>query len=376
MQSEKYLHNGIKSLKKKDFLEAINNLEEYISYNDTNYLGYYYLGLAYIFRELYDEAYKYILKAYELNEYDFNTINTLAFLNLKFNNVDEAVNYWLDILDIDKKNHIAKRNLEKVKKCSNIDKLVSSVYPDEFINFKVKKNIRLNIRFPKFRLKYLKICIPVIIAAGITLLIYKLIVTRDNIKIKKFDIPSKKNFQSVDLPDMEKDYIIDKNIKKSIFNLKPGEIKKLFYNTKKFIQRQSYNKAIININKILHSNAGIIIKERFKILKSFTRTRETFQLKDNISYSTLMNLPLLYEDIQVVWKGKIEDIKSDEDTQTTMFNLFVKENKQSIGMAKVIFQKMFTNLTNGKKAVISGKFLKLDEKSRRPVIEGIGMKGQ
>ncbi len=173
---------------------------------------------------------------------------------------------------------------------------------------------------------------------------------------------------------MKEDYVIDKNIKKSIFTLKPGEVKNIFHNTKKFIKAQYFNKATISINKVLHSNAGMIIKERFKILKSFISSLETFKLKDNIHYSTLMNLPLLYEDIQVVWKGKIEDISIDEDAQTSMFNIFVKENKKTIGMAKIVFKKILTNLTNGKEVILSGKFLKIDEKTRNPIIEGIGIK--
>ena len=387
MHFEKYLHNGIKLLKRKNFLEAIQNLEEYIAQNDTNYLGHYYLGLAYIFRELYDEAHKYISKAYQLNENDINTINTLAFLNLKHNNVDEAINYWLDILDIDKKNYIAKRNLEKIKKTTNIEKLSSSASPDEFINFKLKKSIsspfKLSIfKFPRFpgfsrpKSNYLKIASLVIFSALIVILIYKYTINQDKIQIKKFNIPSPKNLQALHLPDLEDDYMIDKNIKKSIFNLKPEEIKNLFYNTKILIQKQYHNKAVVNINKVLHSNAGIIIKERFLILKRFTQIRKTFEIKDNISYSTLMNLPVLYEDVQVVWKGKIEDINIDEDTQSTLFNMFVREKNQTAGMARIIFNKILANLASGQEAIISGKFLKIDEKNRYPIIDGIGIKKQ
>ena len=387
MHFEKYLHNGIKLLKRNDFLEAINNLEEYIAHNDSNYMGYYYLGLAYIFRELYDEAHKYISKAHQLNETDINTINALAFLNLKYNNVDEAINYWLDILDIDKKNYIAKRNLEKVKKSSNLDKLSSSASFEEFISFKLKKSINLGLKLPGLKFPgflkipslksgFLRISILIIISAFVLILTYKYTLNRHEIRIKKFNIPSKRNLQALQLPDLEKDYIIDNNIKKSIFNLKPEGVKTLFYKTKVLIQKQHYNDAVININKVLHSNAGIIIKERFQILKSFIQTRNTFKLKDNISYSTLMNLPVLYEGIQVVWEGKAEDIKIDEDTQTTIFNLFVKEEEQTAGMVRVVFKKILNNLINGQKTKISGKFLKIDEKNRCPIIEGIGIKNQ
>ncbi len=373
---EKYLHNGIKLLKKRDFLEAINNFEEYIVSDNTNYIGFYYLGLAYIFRELYDEAYKYILKAYKLNENDVNTINTLAFLNLKYNNVDEAINYWLDVLDIDKKNYIVRRNLDKVKKCKNIQKLVNSASPDDFVTFKTKKSMDLPFKIPlleTFKINYIWLSVFIIITAGVVFFLFRYNIQNNNAVHLPLEI-NIKNLSNITLPDIEGDYIIDKSIKKSIFNLKADEIQILFYETKKHIQKQYFNKATININKILHSNAGIIIKKKFKILKHFIIPRQTFKLQDNISYSTLMNLPLLYEDIQIVWEGKMEDIELDEEEPLIVFNFFVKEKEQSIGVAKVFFKKLFTNLVNGKNVIISGKFIQIDKKSRSPIIEGISLK--
>ncbi len=215
---DKYLHNGIKLLKHGDFLEATNNFEEYIIYDNSDYLGYYYLGLAYIFRELYDEAYKYITKANKLNENDLSTINTLAFLNLKFDNVDEAINYWLDILDIDKKNYIAKRNLDKVKKSKHIQKLVTSAEPDEFINFKIKKGLHLSNIMPilpkplkNIRPLYIWISLGIITLSGLTVFI---IIKKPFTYKRTPKIISKATLYKVVLPNMEADYIIDK---KSIY---------------------------------------------------------------------------------------------------------------------------------------------------------------
>ncbi|MBU1078544.1 MAG: hypothetical protein KKH98_14695 [Spirochaetes bacterium] len=374
--SDKYLHNGIKLLKKRDFLEAINNLEEYITYDNTNYLGYYYLGLAYIFRELYDEAYKYISKAYKLNENDVNTINTLAFLNLKFNNVDEAINYWLDALDIDKKNYIAKRNLDKVKSSKNIKKLVNSASGDEFINFKVKKTIELPFKIPhlfdSIKINYIGLII-FIAVIGIIFLLTRIDFNKFKIK-KGLSGDDVKNLTKISLPNLDRDYMIDKTITKSIFNLKPEEVRELFYKTKLLIQKQHLNEAAVIINKVLHSNAGLIIKEKFKILKQFISPQQTFELPDNVVYSDLMNLPLIYEDVQVIWEGKMEDIRIDDEESSTVFNLFVKEHGQTIGVARVIFTRLITTLTNGKDVIVSGRFIKVDQTSRNPVIEGLHLK--
>lgn len=376
MMDDKYLHNAIKLLKKRDFLEAINNLEEYIANDNSNYLAYYFLGLAYIFRELYDEAYKYISKAYKLNDNDINTINTLAFLNLKYNNVDEAINYWLDILDIDKKNYIAKRNLEKVKKSKNIQKLVNAAKPDEFVTFKIKKSLDLPFSMPSFS----HIINPKYVIAGMILIaVFFIIIYIINIKpssTKKERLSQKQlqTLNNMNLPNLENDYLIDNNISKSPFNLKPEEIKQLFYQTKKLIARQYFNQATININKVLHSNAHFIVKEKFQILKQFLGYHSSFKIKDNVNYNTLINLPLLYEEVQVIWQGKIEDIELSEEENSTTFNLFIKQEGQSIGMAKVYFNRLFNNLNNGNEVIISGRFIKIDKQNRNPIIEGIGVK--
>jgi len=382
MQYSKYLNDGIKALKKRDFLEAIHNLEKCIQIDKNNPLGYYYLGLSYIFRELYDDAYTFILKAYQLNDSDADTINALAFLNLKFGNIKEAINYWLDILDMDPNNYIAKINLNKLKNAKNPNRLILIAKPQDFINFHLKGeyfNYKLPLKFnikPFLRKNYLLIIILLLISFGIIFVILSPQKIKRNYfltkKIKFFS--HRKKLNNITFPDINDDYIIDKNIKKSILKLKPYEIKKIFLKTKNLIKNKEYNKAIININKILHSNTSVVVKERFQILKTFIPEVESFTIKNNIPYSTLMNLPLLYQDVQVVWKGKIEDLIIDDKKNKTTFNLIVKEKNNSVGMAKIFFNKLLVNLTNTQNAIVSGKFLKLDNKTRTPVIKGIGIK--
>ena len=45
----------------------------------------------------------------------------------------------------------------------------------------------------------------------------------------------------------------------------------------------------------------------------------------------------------------------------------------SVGIARVIFNQILTTVTNGRNIKISGTFVKIDEKNRYPLIEGIGL---
>ncbi len=362
MNYHKFIDDGLKFLKKGEFLEAIDSFQEALIYDKNNYLIYYYLSLAYIFREDYDTAYNYIRKAYDLNSEEPDILNTIAFLQLKFNNINEAINYWLDILDIEPSYIFAKRNLEKVRKSSNVEKLSKKATPEDFINLKIiKKNkflsrLKININLDK------RITISLVILLIPILLFFILRI----IKIPMYDshFSSIKNIKINDLKD---DYLIDKNIKKSLFRFNKIEIKKLFKECKKYIKDRRFNKAIIIINKILHSNANINVKEKFKILKTFIPEKVYNRISDKISYSTIMNFPTMYRGVFIDWYGKIEDLELKKSEIN--FNMIIKEDNISIGVAKVFFKKRIENLHNEEEVEIKGKFLKLDDTMRMPVIE-------
>ncbi len=355
------IDEGIKHLKKGEFLDAIDKFEEYLITDRSNYLVYYYLALAYIYRENYDEAYNYIRKAYDLNPDDTDILNTIAFLQLKFNNINEAINYWLDILDIEPSNFLVRRNLEKVRKTANVEKLHSRALPENFLNLKlIKSGKKLFVLNKKIILSITSVL------AVIGIIITIILISHSSNKQKV----SEAALNSITIDKLKDDYIVDNKIKKSLFSFKPGELKRLFISTKKFIKNQEYNRAVIAINKVLHSNAGIPVREKFQILKTFIPDKRE-KIKYKLKYSDLMNFPTLYQDVFIKWYGKVEDIEVNKEE--TVFNFIVKEDNSSIGMAKVIFQgkSVADNLHNEDVIYIEGKFVRLDETLRIPIIYAV-----
>lgn len=378
MKFQKYFDEGFKSLKRGDYLNAISNFEECLTYDRNDYLVYYYLGLAYIFRKNYEDAYKFLAKAYKLNSEDTSVINAIAFLNLKDGNIQEAINYWLDALDIEPKNVNIKRNLEKVRKTKDVKKLAEIAKAEDFIGFKIRRRIYLKfdlILFIRKNIKYITAgIIPVVIIGYF--LFFK---PSDNKRIVKPDISFKdefnvKSLKEIELPDIKDDYIIDRNIKKSLFRFTKSDAQFMFNRCKKYIKEKKYNLATVIINKILHSNLNFIIKEKFSILKRFIPEINKFNIKDNITYSELMNFPTIYEDIYVIWQGKVEDIELDEENNITEFKVIVKESESAVGVANIYFNQLLPVLKEGINIKLLGRFEGIKEGSRYPVIRGISIK--
>ncbi len=374
MKFQKHFDEGLKSLKKGDFLNAITNFEECLTYDKNDYLIYYYLGITYIFRENYENAYKYLLQAYKLNAEDTSVLNAIAFINLKEGNVQEAINYWLDGLDIEPKNIIIKRNLERIKKAKNVDKLVETVVPEDFIGFRVRMRVSwkfFNLEFLKQK-KKLYIILSIIIFIIILTVIPLVFDNRkeDNIRYKevKVKIQNKKNIDDIKLPDIKEDYIEDKSIKKSLFKFSKSDVIYLFERCKRYIESKEYNSAIIIINKILHSTLSFPIKERFKILLGFIPQIKEFKVKDNIQYSEIMNLPTIYEGVNILWQGKVDDIEILENKNESYFNFIVRENGDTAGVVIAYMKQIMPSLKNGDSIELLGKFVGIKEGTRMPFI--------
>jgi hypothetical protein len=84
-----------------------------------------------------------------------------------------------------------------------------------------------------------------------------------------------------------------------------------FEKAKSFFQSYRDNAALIELNRLLGSNASPSIKEKAKTLKGFVSAPDFRTVKDVPSYAELSRDPALYEGCSVLWKGRAANIESD-----------------------------------------------------------------
>lgn len=373
MKFQEHFNNGLKSFKKGDFLTAILNFEECLNYDPNDFLVHYYLGLVHIYRKNYDTAFKFIKTAYQLNNEDVNVINALAFLSLKNGNTQEAINFWVEALEIEPKNIIIKKNLEHLKKSKDIKKLIESASPEEFIRFKIRHELKININklLPTKKFVYIG-SISLVSLALITIFVNIFKQKKPEKQNSEIFITQKENIpysiEEIFLPDNEEDYI-QRDIEKALFKYTKSDVKYLFSQCKKYLKEKRYNSAIIIINKVMHSNLSYIVKQKFALLKFFITPPSKFEIKDNILYSDIINFPSIYEGTYILWTGIVNDIKIDETK--TQFRFIVKEDEGSIGITEVYFEKILPSLQNNDRIKLLGVFEKIKQGSRLPLIKGI-----
>ncbi|HTZ52750.1 MAG TPA: hypothetical protein VMF68_13870, partial [Spirochaetia bacterium] len=119
------------------------------------------------------------------------------------------------------------------------------------------------------------------------------------------------------------------------FTYTEGEVRRLFRNAKAELLGYRDNLAVVDINRILLSNAAPSVKERARLLKGFV-TQPTFDtVRNTYTYADVRKQPLLYDGASVVWRGKVANLKSSRSAIT--FDLLVgyDQEKQLEGIVPV-----------------------------------------
>ncbi len=151
-------------IRKKDFLTALELIEQE-RLNAKNSSFYYALyGIIHIYMERFHEAKLFIDKAIAINPVDTIALNGRAFVLLKENKLNAAIQVYVNILTINPDELIVKRNLRKFKTQRSSDKALESLNPDSFFRSKTL-----------YLFKYQKVIFYTLIGIMLSLFSYKLL---------------------------------------------------------------------------------------------------------------------------------------------------------------------------------------------------------
>jgi tetratricopeptide (TPR) repeat protein len=96
-----------------------------------------------------------------------------------------------------------------------------------------------------------------------------------------------------------------------------------------------------NLNRILESNASAGIKNKSRILLSYMEAPgfDTFVRKDNFSYADVIRDPLLYRDCYVIWRGMATNVDALQNLTAFDFLVGYDTRKTLEGIVPVVFDK-------------------------------------
>jgi tetratricopeptide (TPR) repeat protein len=250
----------------------------------------------------------------KVEEDDPEVLNALAYIHLKRKETEEALDLWLEILDVDPANKLAKKNLQRMKHMTDVDAFVSKAKPEPFV-------LGRGVSFLEQR--------SILLGLGILLVALLAVFVLPELPRNEGQ-DARKSYGSIRLPSTDDFVLEDRN---ALYTFESSDVPRLFRDAKKDLRKRQYNSFLIRLNKVLHSNVKDAVKERFILLAEFLPVPSSYEeIKTPIRLTEIFNQQTIYENCYLVLNGKVENLKVTGNATT--FNM--RQRDQDTGEAYLV----------------------------------------
>jgi len=317
MRADPVLNKASILAKKRDYEGALKLLKD----DEDRYYGsfkYYYLyGVICLYAGNYAEAHENFNLARKIKINEPSLMLGFAVLYLKRMNTVQAVNYYLEVQEMDPKNRTAKKALTVIRKYSagealsdwmteNISKLFPPI-PAPVIQAKTIVNAAIIFTAA------LILTIGVLSAAKVLPNPFK----RNQRPIAEFELSREERKEY----SLSRDQAINHyNRALSLFTSYRDEAAKVY------------------LNRIIESDASEGLKNRSRLLLNNMEvpTFTSFKKGDNFAYKDVENEPAIYRNVHVLWEGTARNVEITDEY--TRFDLLVNhDNINFEGLVPVTF---------------------------------------
>ncbi|MCL2185083.1 MAG: tetratricopeptide repeat protein [Treponema sp.] len=319
--------------KKGDFENAIKILQDEESQYRNSLQFYQILGIICLHAGRYVEAYECLKIAKRIKpKNDKLILLGIAVFSLKNLNTVQAVDCYLDVLELEPKNKLAKNALDIIRKHSASETLADWV----------SSPARLSKLFPPIPAPFFNKRI--IISAAIVITAVFLLVFGILILSKTIANPFKK--QS-DRPSAE--YTLSAQERREPIEtggyyryiLTRDQAINLYDRALSLFTNYRDEAAKVSLNRIIESNASEGLKNRAHLLIENMEVPgfDNFKRADNPSYSDIKTEPIVYRNVHVIWRGMATNTEVTDDK--TSFDLLVGyDTRRTLeGIVTVIFDR-------------------------------------
>jgi tetratricopeptide (TPR) repeat protein len=319
----KSLKKIIRLFRRKKYTEVIRHLEPQVYRYRESFKYYYLLGISCLYTGDYGGSYSYLKRGAQLNPDDTDTILGLAAIHLKRLEIEDSLRLWLSIIDIHPNNRKAKQGLVLLKKKGE----------DDYLNSFVESN-KLYKLFPSpgIHIPFWIFAVILIVGAGAILFFNRDLL--QNISFSRSQI-SRPGVEYVVTRDNENIIEYSGNFE---YILTENEIYKSIEKIKKLFNNFDDNLAIVEINRILLSNASQSIKERLLMLLDYVAEPNFTNFKNNFLYIDVLKEPGIYNGCYVIWRGKITNLNITEEYITFDFLVGYEKEKVLEGIVPVYLE--------------------------------------
>ncbi|MCL2719995.1 MAG: tetratricopeptide repeat protein [Treponema sp.] len=329
MKADPILNKAALLAKKRFYEEALKILKE----EEDRYYGsfkYYYLyAVISLYSGSFAEAHEYFNLARKIKIKDPQTMLGQAVLYLRRMNTGQAVEYYLNVQEMEPKNRIAKKALAVIRKYSASEAL------SDWLSFD-----RLKKLFPAIPSAGIetKKAVNTIIVLSLVLLVSYGVLTIINILPNPFRNRNQRPAADFILTPQERGNPVQVD---GFYRyiLTRDEAVSLYDNALNLFTSYRDEAAKININRILESNASEGLKNRARHILDNMEVPgfDNFNRRDNPSYSDVKDETIIYRDVHVIWRGMATNVEITNEYTRFDFLVGYDTRRTLEGIVPVIF---------------------------------------
>ncbi|GHU80625.1 hypothetical protein FACS189468_0930 [Spirochaetia bacterium] len=328
MYSDPLLNKALSLTRRGRYDEAIKSLEiEVVRYRDS-FRYCYILGIACLYAGDFGGASDYFKRARDLKMRDPGTLLAMAVLFLRRGEADRALDLYLEVQDLDKGNRIVRRALRVIRKYSGTEVFsawlelgkLPSLYPP--------------IPRPALSGKRLLPAAAIVVLAGLVL--GGVFLFQSKIRSSFTRGPERSGLGSSVLEQAEKaDPVEIGGAYRYI--LKPAEVLSTYEEARTRFNQHRDEAAKVALNRLIASNASSAIKNKARILLSYTEKPgfDTLSKKDRFTWTEVSKDPFLYRDCYVLWRGSAANIETFPESISFDFLVGYDTRKTMDGIVQV-----------------------------------------
>lgn len=325
MSSRSLLQQAKKLLRSRRFSDVVKLLQN----NELNYhesFDYHYMmGVACMYLGDIGGAARCFDSARRISVLDTRLLVAQAALFLRRGDTGRAVEYYLDILDNEPSNKIALEALDFIRRHGTPE-----VISEWVSSGKIKKfypPLGINPVFIKFAVFFAAFAV-LVGACGI-FLSYR----------KSLEPPPRGDLTAFVLSVDEKNNALQQDMSAEVYRyiLNSRQVNESYAKALSCFQQYKDNEALVEINRILNSNASAAIKHNVQLLKERLSDPTFDTIKDSFSYSQVAEDPYLYIDCWVSWSGRIANAVSTDSSFTCDLLVGYENQKKVEGIVPLVF---------------------------------------
>jgi hypothetical protein len=297
---QRSLSKSTRLLRARRFSEVISLLEPQVFLFRDNFTFYYNLGTACLYVGDFGGAFSYLQRAQQLNNQNLSVLIGLAAIHLRRRQATQALQYWLEVLDRDPGNGIAKRGLALVR--TNTD-------PSVYVT--MAESGKLRRFYPALGFSLPRWVAPAGAVAAITV---AAVIFWPALR-GAFDSPALPTREGAEL------MLLNQGITELTdfsgefrYVLTDDEIERSFARVGVLFNEFHDNLAQREVNLLFNSNASNLVKERARLLSSYFGEPTFVDFEDNFAYSEVAAEPWLYDSCYVRWSGQVSNLVTSDET--------------------------------------------------------------